>query len=157
MEEKTFNPTMVWFYLNNGRNTNIYQAKTFNPTMVWFYLELKQLGSLVQSSQLSIPLWSDFIPLFLDELQIRVGFFQSHYGLILSSIKDFRTGEVGPLSIPLWSDFIGNVTSVGFFIGSFQSHYGLILSSSILHTWYNAVSTFNPTMVWFYHIVFSEL
>ena len=100
--------------------------------------------------------------------------FQSHYGLILSP-KLFKLPKLvkrafNPtmvwfylfqlkhqthfqLSIPLWSDFI----SIGFLArtaGShaFQSHYGLILSPFLVFFVSFFLLTFNPTMVWFYHL-----
>ena len=57
----TFNPTMVWFYLNALPSTDSPLTFTFNPTMVWFYLKMRHPGWLSWVSELSIPLWSDFI------------------------------------------------------------------------------------------------
>ena len=145
-----FNPTMVWFYqksvplfrvrtysfqshygliLSNYNFRNIYQViNSFNPTMVWFYQTCFR-DDKYSISELSIPLWSDFI------LPIEPGFataaapFQSHYGLILSPYNNQETPII-PYSF--------NPTMVWFYLWkesvirdsnkNFQSHYGLILS-----------------------------
>ena len=142
--------------------------------MVWFYLS-SLFAVSVQFWKLSIPLWSDFIPVFTDvwvlfqcvlSIPLWSDFiihswrvilcstnFQSHYGLILSYTKN--------------NDLAQTATYL-----TFQSHYGLILSISnsksnkVLCTlsiplWSDFIilsaentgvrePSFNPTMVWFY-------
>ena len=79
---KTFNPTMVWFYLRYTSFSIAHYVNTFNPTMVWFYrLSSSNFFSAVF---LSIPLWSDFIDARHTNLNRVSSGFQSHYGLILS-------------------------------------------------------------------------
>ena len=78
----TFNPTMVWFYLQRVgvewlERTNFQShyglilswstccntdgcCFPFNPTMVWFYQHVRWSPFIAKWS-LSIPLWSDFI------------------------------------------------------------------------------------------------
>ena len=61
------------------------------------------------------------------------------------------------LSIPLWSDFIvdsGKRKDIAELF--FQSHYGLILSDIYCIDWWNALATFNPTMVWFYRSIYKN-
>ncbi len=141
--------------------------------MVWFYPQTVH-ACLHDRKILSIPLWSDFI----SEVKLTSGppitFFQSHYGLILSTsnfhsslcyfftfnptmvwfyrrYNGKRGREHSWLSIPLWSDFIRD-PNIGIFgeCLCFQSHYGLILSRwSSSAVWVERAS-FNPTMVWFY-------
>ena len=97
--------------------------------MVWFYL---------------------FDPVILVHLDNN---FQSHYGLILSLNGYSLTEHKYWLSIPLWSDFIAVYPEMTLpALKCFQSHYGLILS--IRWTFERLIphSTFNPTMVWFYHV-----
>ena len=104
-KSSTFNPTMVWFY-QLFRQDKHYFLSTFNPTMVWFYQPLPTRTSM-NTTPLSIPLWSDFI-----------------------SVKEYLEciNNVA-LSIPLWSDFIQVFSEIGSEITQlFQSHYGLILS-----------------------------
>ena len=57
----TFNPTMVWFYLEKFTPRRGRNREAFNPTMVWFYHLRGCIGALWEDMQLSIPLWSDFI------------------------------------------------------------------------------------------------
>ena len=101
---------------------------------------------------LSIPLWSDFIELRDDVVEISTytfnptmvwfyrttssayltsstGIFQSHYGLILSSHSTNSRKRANQ---------------------HFQSHYGLILSCCFPCVAVFAIHPFNPTMVWFY-------
>ena len=126
---KSFNPTMVWFYLKFILSFILVYTLSFNPTMVWFYH--KEVRKNDQKNRC----------------------FQSHYGLILSVLelsenfvipKPFNptmvwfyrnTGHNSwftycytKLSIPLWSDFILAKKFNGFCFSDFQSHYGLILS-----------------------------
>ena len=102
----------------------------FNPTMVWFYHVLRRCKTLYTNVlQLSIPLWSDFIMCLLANSISSLKFFQSHYGLILSSYN-------APVNVPHCATF--NPTMVWFYRktkiygiqvkANFQSHYGLILS-----------------------------
>ncbi len=77
--------------------------------------------------------------------------FQSHYGLILSVVRNLESGLSVSLSIPLWSDFIGTThQALHSQNGSFQSHYGLILSYAPTREALDLLAAFNPTMVWFY-------
>ena len=129
------------------------ERSTFNPTMVWFYLR-NQVGKSVVFSILSIPLWSDFI-IAVERLEKYLKKnFQSHYGLILSKLRNkkrsqqrnrafnptmvwfylwacylFQIFTRSRLSIPLWSDFI---------ISDWNTVQRVLCP------------TFNPTMVWFY-------
>ena len=105
---KPFNPTMVWFY---RRQRGIYRSVqgcfqshyglilsefpekslfstcfTFNPTMVWFYHGNHGLHYWT-NKKLSIPLWSDFITTPFIVFELLGKDFQSHYGLILSSLN----------------------------------------------------------------------
>ena len=77
--------------------------------------------------------------------------FQSHYGLILSTLFTCRFTSITCLSIPLWSDFIAQKKLQKWLDWlHFQSHYGLILSARrYLRNRPNRLA-FNPTMVWFY-------
>ena len=94
--------------------------------MVWFYLT--ELMDEPLTKTLSIPLWSDFIPVIYYHVYNN-SHFQSHYGLILSC----RLAFVIKSPLP------------------FQSHYGLILSLKTAGTTYTShTHPFNPTMVWFY-------
>ena len=129
--EETFNPILVWFYhyeLDYGRCLG---TKAFNPILVWFYL-MNSLAFFLLLVLLSIPFWSDFIASVDVTVTYTLGFFQSHFGLILSSrwsmsllsmkksfnpilVWFYRVNEVwqvprlSALSIPFWSDFIGEV------------------------------------------------
>ena len=163
--------------------------------MVWFYPIVKYPATF-DYVLLSIPLWSDFILQRLVRLLLSSLYFQSHYGLILSSVQTYQQIPYTTLSIPLWSDFIrvckpdpprdknrfqshyglilsreyaeyviqklnfqshyGLILSeikliyqVG--VEHFQSHYGLILSFPLYSSELSCESSFNPTMVWFYH------
>ena len=71
-----------------------------------------------------------YLPVLLKLSSVDI-IFQSHYGLILSGWRtDILNFHNKKLSIPLWSDFIDGTNT--------QSH--------------SFNSSFNPTMVWFYHI-----
>ncbi len=59
--------------------------RSFNPTMVWFY-RVTCCNNKCCSCYLSIPLWSDFITSSNALLVPLCQSFQSHYGLILSYI-----------------------------------------------------------------------
>ena len=103
---RTFNPTMVWFYLVLDQR-NRARTCAFNPTMVWFYLKNKQRAlrkTCYFQSHYGLILSRNhcvFLPLKHND-------FQSHYGLILSQYfaPSLLVRKVA-LSIPLWSDFIG--------------------------------------------------
>ena len=143
---------MVWFYLIIWQKRLEFKIRTFNPTMVWFYLSILYDAGVLYVA-LSIPLWSDFIKIQnINEEYILCTFNPTmvwFYPCIVFN-KDFpEMPSFNPtmvwfypypifkkltlcyvLSIPLWSDFIVGtetyVTAVGL---PFQSHYGLILSS----------------------------
>ena len=150
---------------------------SFNPTMVWFYPS-SRCRSRTLLLKLSIPLWSDFIFIAATAALERLIVFQSHYGLILSGIRCYRSCMTGNI----FQSHYGLILSNWFLEGdscnfsSFQSHYGLILSqgrpnydnwrfrntifqshyglilslfSPLLIIW--SIRPFNPTMVWFYH------
>ena len=171
-----FNPTMVWFYppsypsfllscldfqshyglilspLRTRRSARL--SRAFNPTMVWFYQAVRKCIELVDKG-LSIPLWSDFIsglttsaPIFsASAFNPTMVWFYRESLPELCILQDY-------LSIPLWSDFISAVVSIILilYLLYFQSHYGLILSSFSIHCRTQFWLSFNPTMVWFYHV-----
>ena len=132
---------------------------TFNPTMVWFYHEYNRRESIEQllmqtffQSHYGLILSSKLCQRRSSEVQFCTRRFQSHYGLILSytcCCTRRNGGEM--LSIPLWSDFISKHNIVNRQQRSiFQSHYGLILSKcKCLGSLFKG-RPFNPTMVWFY-------
>ena len=140
---------MVWFYHRRGLrlpNAHYYFQSHYGLILSEKLRELK----IKLKTELSIPLWSDFISFnrlsvhcyqnsfnptmvwFYREpsqyVRRRAVRFQSHYGLILSA-KNFECfGEA-----------------------YFQSHYGLILSWTLWKTLQKLTEqSFNPTMVWFY-------
>ncbi len=119
---------MVWFYHFLTKYILECPPAAFNPTMVWFYPQYAQSSSFWVVI-LSIPLWSDFIYLWLGKIQVHLTDFQSHYGLILSRCTGWRNHR----------------------FSSFQSHYGLILSLQRPQQCNRITRPFNPTMVWFYH------
>ena len=70
------------------------------------------------------------------------------------SISQISLIENFCLSIPLWSDFIKTRPKTTHELRTgFQSHYGLILSKMIKLDEIVAWLAFNPTMVWFYHLL----
>ena len=150
---------MVWFYHENFNTLTYPSNLTFNPTMVWFYLEPHFQFEPAPERRLSIPLWSDFIEWwqrFTARLNrggtafnpTMVWFYRSDSRKHTVPQSAFNPTMVwfyrrvngmhsiteDSLSIPLWSDFIKvqkklwRMTTY-----SFQSHYGLILS---LVAWY---------------------
>ncbi len=171
----SFNPTMVWFYLERESLNEFCFGDAFNPTMVWFYQSSMHLF-IASLRDLSIPLWSDFIPSVASAFSKYSKYFQSHYGLILSSTTSYKytvifnfqshyglilstfdnqrgrkTIQHNLLSIPLWSDFIKIFTpDNNVNVHNFQSHYGLILSCYFSMMRKDLYTAFNPTMVWFY-------
>ncbi len=147
-----FNPILVWFYqLLSWQSRYLYRI-SFNPILVWFYLATNYILSK----------W--------------ISFFQSHFGLILSLQKhpanqepqlpfnpilvwfyqnntenDTRFDRL--LSIPFWSDFIKQLENLVIPTGYvFQSHFGLILSVLLLSLRLQLQLSFNPILVWFYHV-----
>ncbi len=163
---------MVWFYLNRHLTFFPHNGHAFNPTMVWFYPQLTRqwMGRI---TLLSIPLWSDFI---IVRSGATIDFyydFQSHYGLILSSTVKSCLEQSKESFNPTMVWFYHFNKSNDFYEAfGFQSHYGLILSHAWCDVarslWYLSIplwsdfidyifsqkilqmSTFNPTMVWFY-------
>ncbi len=101
---------------------------TFNPILVWFYLWLRQ-GLQVNSRQLSIPFWSDFIlTSSLYEKLGRKAHFQSHFGLILSNTKTTAVSVFRPFNpILVW-------------------FYQVVRFESFCYVFW----AFNPILVWFY-------
>ena len=95
--------------------------------MVWFYLDAQTL-KWYWRAHLSIPLWSDFIPL------------TQYY--IYNPNLSFNPTMV-------WF-YLTEKPDIKFSKNLFQSHYGLILSMNSLYGSFYEKITFNPTMVWFY-------
>ena len=145
---KSFNPTMVWFYhVDEDEEDTVevsfqshyglilsaykidygkFNVETFNPTMVWFYQ--RATGELIRG-------WRPFNPTM-------VWFYRCTAAL--------RVHCAGKLSIPLWSDFITrhrqaarhraqlSIPLWSDFIGLHKKRLG------------EPLTAFNPTMVWFY-------
>ena len=147
--ERTFNPTLVWFSLNDAVVAQFgYDA--FNPTLVWFSPNINwtEIGDLI-SFQSHLGLIFSRRYSGLSRFQ---NYFQSHLGLIFSKpnrvnfLENPETfnptlvwfsqrtrglfSRIFKLSIPPWSDFLaqGN-RRTGRISESFQSHLGLIFSS----------------------------
>ena len=144
--------------------------------MVWFYLtSWSGMGGTVR--KLSIPLWSDFICELNPARDYTLAGFQSHYGLILSSVvavtflkamlpfnptmvwfyRERDTLLTRSASVERFQSHYGLILSdlqklsdIKDSIINFQSHYGLILSRLISSSSLFSSCSFNPTMVWFY-------
>ena len=87
-KSKTFNPTMVWFYRVNDDTVHHRSFLLSIPLWSDFISQPtwhRELGLFT----LSIPLWSDFISSPNEPPPIGNHSFQSHYGLILSTVKLF--------------------------------------------------------------------
>ena len=148
---RTFNPILVWFYLE-AIWKEIAEIKTlsipFWSDFIWlrciecitkrkllsipfwsdFILSRRTADAVGMGFQLSIPFWSDFIEHNHESIEILSVIFQSHFGLILSYTGAFIETNEHSLSIPFWSDFI--VIRI-FNLPSVQT-------------------PFNPILVWFY-------
>ena len=145
----TFNPTMVWFYLYKFHTHTFFFFSPFNPTMVWFYRLTGGLWRTLRHFSFNPTMVWFYLPHTLHKMRKLIAFnptmvwfyrilsaisphidvdFQSHYGLILSTIYYRKHRLQYDLSIPLWSDFIFCYDPPG------------------AECWW----AFNPTMVWFY-------
>ena len=104
----TFNPTMVWFYLLTWVLLSLQGTVTFNPTMVWFYQNFRRKACF-QHALLSIPLWSDFIKVFIIDEKNEIHAFNPT--MVWFYRVPEQTLDLFPaqLSIPLWSDFISHL------------------------------------------------
>ncbi len=80
-------------------------CKSFNPTMVWFYLDLRQKETK-RRKRLSIPLWSDFITALAHPEAAANAAFNPTMVWFYHNLIDRSKNKIINLSIPLWSDFI---------------------------------------------------
>ena len=127
-KKASFNPTMVWFYLQNLWSRLLSPTQTLSIPLWSDFIWSTENIPCVLSYYLSIPLWSDFIHdryliSIMDELN-----FQSHYGLILSCKQSHILQR---------STRAFNPTMVWFYPVQFKK-------TAFKHF------SFNPTMVWFY-------
>ena len=129
---------------------------SFNPILVWFYLNVCIYG-IEFTFHLSIPFWSDFIVYFFPVSAETTSFFQSHFGLILSHTEtlfnEVKNITFNPILVwfylpaewviyrPRPSTF--NPILVWFYRNrTEQNGRGLRQGEP----------TFNPILVWFYHV-----
>ncbi len=169
----TFNPILVWFYLNRLPGFAWDKRRTFNPILVWFY-HTSHVRAIPFHRDSFNPILVWFYHTKRTILANGITAFQSHFGLILSKQLDllriklknasfnpilvwfYRGQELqqnqnGELSIPFWSDFITPCPlSSAAQTSLFQSHFGLILSCLVTRQELGKSSAFNPILVWFY-------
>ena len=171
-------------------------TQSFNPILVWFYLQFG-VAAIDSVATLSIPFWSDFIKATNANWQKTTNDFQSHFGLILSATVEYVEKITQSNAFQshfglILSNYIYSLKNdsgrsfnpilVWFYrsiaypwsclLTTFQSHFGLILSLSesfatpvsillsipfwsdfiIPNELAKAISniTFNPILVWFY-------
>ncbi len=131
----TFNPILVWFYRKAHARCST-STETFNPILVWFYRNRCSKHCAWQHS-LSIPFWSDFIPVpRYTRTEAQNAFNPILVWFYPSTLEDFWNGWIG-LSIPFWSDFIRDVMK-------------------LYKCPYCGYTTFNPILVWFYQGVLKK-
>ena len=171
---EAFNPTMVWFYPETAFNLEAEPVEDFQ-SHYGLILSIAENKKRELQKWLSIPLWSDFIVEGEPE-DVPYISFQSHYGLILSGVELQQHRSHRCTFQSHYGLILSAVMTIFNFvtISPFQSHYGLILSVGYpewpvyfnqlsIPLWsdfilrlsvekrYSLPSTFNPTMVWFYH------
>ena len=148
-QQAPFNPILVWFYLPQIF-TFVCDLIAFNPILVWFY-RLRRRFRWFWVWALSIPFWSDFIPHYNIRSWWQYNYFQSHFGLILSSSDKVAAysqyHSFNPILVWFYLDML---VKTQIFAPAFQSHFGLILSQITSQSASVSIRSFNPILVWFY-------
>ena len=142
---------MVWFYPIEFR-ISVFPTPNFQSHYGLILSQCQNIQRLFHSFQSHYGLilsgedpWSKILR--------TISFFQSHYGLILSVLRVLRQRKRYWLSIPLWSDFIdvnGKIVIPAEILSiPLWSDFIIQEVAPVIPEKY----TFNPTMVWFYHVL----